>query len=42
MNSEMSLIDSIFITKSTEYVFLVCTKQTAMLKYMLRSGELII
>lgn len=28
MNSEVSLIDSIFTTKSTEYVFLVCTKQT--------------
>ena len=34
MNSEMSLIDSIIITKSTD-VFLLCMKQTVMPKYML-------
>ena len=44
MNSEMSLIDSIFITRSTEYVFAEFKKpqETVMPKYMLGSGEQVI
>lgn len=38
MNSEVSLIDSIFTTKSTEYVFLVCTKQTNVKIYVGKWG----
>lgn len=44
MNSDMSLIDSILITRSTEYVCVECkkTRETVMPKYMLGNGEQVI